>query len=542
MAFYLGLDLSTQSLTAVIIEVDPPSIAAARRREIVLEEAINFERDLPRHGTRSGVLPSEEATVAHSSPRLWAEALELMLLRLKDRGAPLGAIRAVAGSGQQHGSVYLDAGAEAALAGLDPARPLLEQIEGSFSRATAPIWMDSSTAEECAEITDSLGGPQRVAELTGSRAYERFAGPQVRKFYKQEPEAYASTATVHLVSSYMASLLAGRSAPIDPGDGAGMNLMDIRKRAWSTVALAATAPGLKGKLPPIADSWTVVGPLSPYYARRFGFSPSARSIVWSGDNPCSLIGVGLVEAGRIAISLGTSDTLFGFLPELRIDPAGDGHVFGAPTGHFMSLICFKNGSLAREKVRERLRLDWGGFNEALAAAPPGNRGRVLVPWFDPEITPTVLEPGARFYGLDWSAGPALARAVVEGQCASMALHSRWMGVAARSIYATGGASRNRAILGVLADVFGADVFPFKARNSAALGAALRAWHADRVAEGESPRWPEIVAGFTEPERAGVLRPDPERHRLYQRFVAVYGACEDHALGRGPDPAPLQAGW
>ena len=90
--------------------------------------------------------------------------------------------------------------------------------------------MDSSTAKECAEIRKKLGGIKFTASRTGSDTFERFTGPQIRKFYKTEPKAYAKTASIALVSSFMASLLAGKIAPIDFGDGAGMNLMDIRRK------------------------------------------------------------------------------------------------------------------------------------------------------------------------------------------------------------------------------------------------------------------------------------------------------------------------
>jgi xylulokinase len=92
---------------------------------------------------------------------------------------------------------------------------------------TNPIWMDSSTAGQCADITRAVGGPIALATLTGSRAFERFTGPQIRKFFERDPAGYRRTARIHLVSSFMASLLAGADAPIEPGDGAGMNLMDI---------------------------------------------------------------------------------------------------------------------------------------------------------------------------------------------------------------------------------------------------------------------------------------------------------------------------
>jgi len=536
MPFYLGIDSSTQSLSAVAIEVE------AGRRAVVAEAAVNFDSDLPRYGTKNGVLPGADARVAHSPPLVWVEALDRIFPALRASGLDLSRVRAVAGSGQQHGSVYLNESAGNVLAHLDSSRPLADQLQGIFSRPTSPIWMDSSTREECREIEAALGGPgddgRALARLTGSRAFERFTGPQIRKFFKESLEDYRRTHRIHLVSSFMATLLAGRHAPIDTGDGAGMNLMDLAARRWAPEALAATAPDLVEKLPPVSESWTVVGPVSAYFAGRHGLPPDARVVVWSGDNPCSLIGVGLVRPGRIAISLGTSDTLFGFLPEPVVDPAGEGHVFGSPTGHYMSLICFKNGSLAREKVRDSFQMGWPEFSRALQSTPPGNRGRVMLPWFDPEITPNVLDPGVRRYGLPADDGPANIRAVVEAQMAAMAIHSRWMGVRTETVYATGGAAANREILRILADIHDAEVFQFQVGNSAALGAALRAYHAHGKAEGNEIPWEEVVAGFAEPVRESRITPDPARRALYRDFLELYQACENHALRGGEDPTAL----
>ena len=98
----------------------------------------------------------------------------------------------------------------------------------------------------------------------------------------------------------------------------------------------------------------------------------------------------------------------------------------------MFLLCFKNGSLARERVRDRYGLDWQGFSDILTETPPGNRGRIMLPYFISEITPVVLEPGAvRFGGLDAEDSAGNVRAVAEAQVMSMALHSEWTGFAPR---------------------------------------------------------------------------------------------------------------
>ena len=109
--------------------------------------------------------------------------------------------------------------------------------------------MDTSTGAECAEITAAMGGADEVCRRSGSIAIERFTGPQIRRFFKSDPDAYERTSHIHLVSSFIASVIAGKSVPMDFGDAAGMNLLNLSKLGWDTELLAATAPNLGAKLP-----------------------------------------------------------------------------------------------------------------------------------------------------------------------------------------------------------------------------------------------------------------------------------------------------
>ena len=519
---FLGLDSSTQSLSAVVIDLDT--------QKVVYEKSLNFDQALPHYKTQNGVLPSRNPLVKHSSPLMWAEALDLIFAEMKKDGVVLGDILAVSGSGQQHGSVYFNERITAALENLDAKKSLVENLKGVFARKTSPIWMDSSTTVECAEIRKKLGGIKYTASRTGSDAFERFTGPQIRKFFKTEPDAYTKTASIALVSSFLASLLAGKIAPIDYGDGAGMNLMDIRNKVWDMEALKATAPSLKKKLPPLAASGHVIGPVSAYFANKYGLNPEALATTWTGDNPASVLGLGLIKPGQVAISLGTSDTFFGTMQKCQTDENGEGHVFGSPAGGYMTLICFKNGSLAREKIREHYGIaDWKQFGELLKQTPPGNDGGILLPWFEAEIVPRVNQPGIHRFDLDAKNVAANCRAIFEAQMLSMRLHSQWMNVAPEKIFATGGAANNAALLQVMADVMNCRVLRIEVSKSAALGAALQAAHGWLTVAGKNPKWEKLVAGFTAPVPDSELRPNPKAARIYDKLVEKYADCEREAL-------------
>lgn len=519
MSKYLGIDSSTQSMTGLIIDTANEQIAA--------EESVGFDDHFKSaYNIENGVLELGEAQV-HSVPLMWAEALDLLLLNLRGKGVDLGQISAIAGSGQQHGTVYFNEQAATALDSLTPDHPLIDQIGDIFSRPTAPIWMDTSTTAQCAEIEQGVGGRQALLELTGNTAFERFSGPQVRKFAQLEPAAYERTASIGLVSSYIASLLCGKLAPVDPGDGSGTNMMDIKTRQWSPAALEATAIGLQNKLLPIQASSRPLGPISPYFVERYGFEPDCAVLPFSGDNPCSLIGLGLVETGQVALSLGTSDTLFACMDAPRISLKGEGAVFASPDDiHYMALICFLNGSLARKAVRDQYGLDWAGFTQALSQTAPGNQGGLMLPYFAPEIVPRVSVPGVVRHDLNPQDARANVRALIEAQALSSKIHCEWMEVPTSALYVTGGASANSEILQVFASVHNCPVQRFETTNSAALGAALRAAYTHHNNTGTRRTWKEVVAPFTQPLPGSTIQPDSAAVSVYAALLPQYRALEE----------------
>ena len=140
--------------------------------------------------------------------------------------------------------------------------------------------------------------------------------------------------------------------------------MNLKTNNWDIDLVHTTAPNLQEKLPEIVHGNTVVGKISDYFVKKYGLNKEASIIVFTGDNPSSLVGTAASTPCKTVISLGTSDTFFAAMPNTVSDPHGYGHVFGNPSGGSMSLQCFLNGSLAREYLKNKFEYSWDQFTGA----------------------------------------------------------------------------------------------------------------------------------------------------------------------------------
>jgi len=90
MAWFLGLDSSTQSLSATIID---PAAGV-----MVAEYSVNFGTDLPEFNCPQGFLETPDPLVKHSDPLMWAAALDLLLSNMLDGGIDFTRIAGISGS------------------------------------------------------------------------------------------------------------------------------------------------------------------------------------------------------------------------------------------------------------------------------------------------------------------------------------------------------------------------------------------------------------------------------------------------------------
>jgi len=517
---YVGLDFSTQQIKAVVIN---------GRLDVIAETHVHFDSMLPEYRTYGGVHSSGSKVTAPTI--MWVKALDMLLDKLRVAGVEFANVAGISGAGQQHGSVFWRNGAEDILTGLQPERFMHEQLSSAFSVQDSPIWMDSSTSEQCALLETAAGGPEKLSQITGSRAYERFTGNQICKLRMQRPESYNNTGRVSLVSSFAASLLTGKIVEIDWADAGGMNLMDIRTKQWDKDIMEVVGPNLAAKLGMPISTSTVVGNMSTYMQERYGFDPECVVGAFTGDNPSSLAGLAMKE-GDIGLSLGTSDTVFVWLKDPQ--PQLTGHVWPNPVDEnaYMALLCYKNGSLTRERLRDSCADgSWDIFNELIDSTTRGNFGNIGMYFDHPEIVPDGLlgdyrfnksdEPAIRFAGNETE-----VRALIEGQMMAKRIHAERMGfnlTPQTRILVTGGASVNTAILQVVADVFNANVYTQSAANSAAMGGAYRALH---LAKGgnETCSFSDLIAPVAEAAKQ-VATPSKDAHATYGPLMVRFKHLE-----------------
>ncbi|EME87916.1 uncharacterized protein MYCFIDRAFT_184774 [Pseudocercospora fijiensis CIRAD86] len=514
-ALYMGFDLSTQQLKGIVVD---------SKLRLTHEAKVDFDADLSKYGIQKGVLTNPAEGEVFAPPAMWLEALDLVLERLNAAKLDFSKIKGVSGAGMQHGTVFWSKDAEKLLGRLDSNKSLVSQLGaehgngGAFAHEMSPNWQDASTQKQCDAFDSELGDPDKLAFTTGSKAHHRFSGPQILRYRLKHPQHYEQTARISLVSSFLASTLLGKIAPMDISDVTGMNLWDINAGTWHEKLLALAAGGidnvseLRRKLGEVPESGgDSLGSISKYYVSRYGFPTDCQVIPHTGDNPATILALPL-RASDAIVSLGTSTTFLMSTPEYKPDPAY--HFMNHPTtpGLYMFMLCYKNGGLAREKIRDQIdeSTSWDKFNSIALSTPPlSQQGdgdmRIGLYFPRPEIVPNLPAGQWRYLynpeteelkEVSSDICPDDARNIIESQMLSCRLRSQKLVKAEkdpktgetlppqpRRVYLVGGGSANEAIAKICGEVLGSveGVYTLDiGGNACALGAAYKAvWGCER---------------------------------------------------------------
>jgi xylulokinase len=492
---FLGLDIGTSSIKALLIDVDQRVVAD-------VSAPLSLSRPHP--------LWSEQ------NPLDWVEGVEIAAAAIR-RQAPQAFAR-LAGiglSGQMHGATFLDA--EGA-----PLRPAI-------------LWNDVRAFAECVELERRVPDFRRRA---GNIAMPGFTAPKVLWVAAHEPEVFAATARVLLPKDFVRLRLSGEAVS-DMSDASGTLWLDIAHRRWDDELLAAS--GLKrSQMPRLVEGSAVSAVLSPRAASAWGLEGRRIPIAGgAGDNAASAVGVGAVEAGAGFVSLGTSGVIFSVTDRFVSLPERTLHAFcHALPGRWHAMAVMLTAASALTWIASALGRadDIGGcvdaaerFSrspDAVAAAP------IFLPYLSGERTPhNDAAATGMFAGLRADHGAdALIYAVLEGVAFAFADGVEVLaeaGARPRQSMLVGGGARSVFWGQMIADVTGLTIdLAAGAEAGAALGAARLAMLAAGGDEEAVCRRPSTERQFV-PNTASAAIHAP---RL-RRFRALY-AAERAARGGG----------
>jgi xylulokinase len=443
MTYFLGLDIGTSSVKAVILDEHDKERASA-------SAALAVDRPRP--------LWSEQ------DPEAWWRATEAVLDRLaREQPALMSDIVAIGLSGQMLGVTLLDATDR-------PLRPAL-------------IWNDGRAVQECALLLEKVPG---FVDIVGCRPMAGFCAPKILWLAGHEPDAMAKTRRILLAKDYVRLRLCGEAIS-DLADSSATLLMDTRAGTWSEAAIAACGIS-RDVLPHLVESGAEAGILRGELSRRWNMQPGVIVAGGAGDNMCGAVGAEVVNRGDAYISLGTSGVYF--VANDQFVPAR-GHGMHTHRHAVLDLFaqhgCVLSAAAALSWLADLLRIESieQFLSDIEAADIESEQIPIFTPYLSGERTPHDNPSAtAAFSNLGLAAGPLhLGRAVLEGVAFAIAdCHDALLGDGAPidDIALIGGGARSRFWAEIIASTIGR---PLRIPPLAALGPAVGAARLARKAKG-----------------------------------------------------------
>jgi xylulokinase len=442
---FLGIDVGTGGTRAVVVD---------EQGRIVTSATSHHE---PFASPRTGWAEQD-------ADDWWRAAQQAVRAVLAKEGVRAEELAAVGLSGQMHGAVLLDERAEVL-------RPAI-------------IWCDQRTDDQCRALTESVGAG-RLIELTLNPALTGFTLPKMLWVREREPETWKHVRTVLLPKDYVRLKLTGERAT-DVADASGTLLFDVAGRRWSKEMLAAVGMD-ESLLPRVYESMEVTGSVSAKGAAATGLLEGTAVVAGAGDQAAGAVGMGIVRAGTVSATIGTSGVVFAATDQPLLDRAGRVHTFchAVPERwHVMGVTQGAGLSLRWFRDQFGVAVETGGdpyekLIEEAAQVSEGAGGVLWAPYLMGERTPH-LDPHARAALVGVTARTSRAhiiRAILEGVAFSLRDTFeifKEMSVPVKSVRLGGGGARSQLWREIQANVYGHEVEMVKAEEGAAYGAALLA--------------------------------------------------------------------
>jgi xylulokinase len=435
MRLVIGVDSSTQSTKVEIRRLDDGALLASA----------------------SAPHPPTNPPRSEQDPESWWRAL---VAAISDAGrrVPLSDVAAISVAAQQQGLVALDA-------------------SGRVIRP-AKLWNDTESAPEISALIESLGSAG-FAESCGSVPTASFVLAKLAWLKHREPENFNRLAHALLPHDWITWRLSGNFVT-DRGDASGTAYWSPRDGTYhfDLLAMVDGSRDWSAMVPKVLAPTDLAGTITREAARALGLNDNVIVGAGTGDNMAGALGIGL-RPRDVAISLGTSGTVYAVSNTATADVTGAVAGFADADGEFLPLVCTLNATKVTDVFQRMLNLDRDIFNRLALETPAGAGGLVLVAHLDGERTPNRPNATGALLGLRSGTTPGqVARAAFEGVLCGLlagadALAAVGVPIDGR-VSMLGGGARAPAYRKIMADLLGRPVVVPEAGEHVAAGACVQA--------------------------------------------------------------------
>jgi xylulokinase len=353
------------------------------------------------------------------------------------------------------------------------------------------IWMDQRAAA-MADMLNSRMDAKEILDETANFCLPSYWAPKLLWLKENRPEVFEKTKKVVFTKDYLRYRMTGEIAT-EVSDASCSFLLNMKSRRWSEKMFEMT--GLPSDIVPerLLESQDVAGYLKADLAQEWGLTPGIPVVAGGGDQTAGGVGIGVIQTGVIAATIGTSGVVFGccdipFIDEQRRAIYSLCH---SVPGKYCFLGCTLGAGGSFKWMRDTF---FAAQKESLGAAgkdvydymtalagetSPGSEGLIFLPYLNGESTPHV-DPDARgvFFGLSLRHNlGAICRSVMEGVTYSLRDTIeilRTFGIKISEVRAMGGGAKSVLWRQMQADIYNASVVTMNIEEGPAAGAAMMA--------------------------------------------------------------------
>lgn len=401
---------------------------------------------------------------------------------------------------------------------------------GEDGRAVTPLfsWADTRAMAQAETLKTEMDALAYHAR-TGCVLHPCYWPAKLRWLQETQPEGFGKARLWVSFGEYLQFRLFG-SATCSLSMASGTGLLNQNTKEWDPRTLTEMPIALR-QLNALNNKDAPVSGLTGEWA---GALSTLKDLPWfpaSGDGACSNAGSGAVDAGRIAINVGTSGAMRVAVKADTIDIPDKLFCYRVDDERFLVGGAFANGGNVYAWAEKTLQLgDRKAAAKAAATLPPDGHGLTVLPFWAGERS-LGWHAGARaaITGMNLHTTPAeILRASLE------AVAFQFAGVydiliaqfpSATQIVASGGAlAGDPAWAQIMADSMGTPITTSRVGEATSRGAGLLALHSLGLIADLS----EVPAFLWK-----TYTPDPKTHEIYQkaraRQAALYAEMLDKSV-------------